>query len=239
MVVSLVPASGIATASVVAASEQPATSSAGAANPLVQQWLAVLGPLGQHFASIESELKALKPTATDAQVEAAVAPVAGLLGPVEALSSAPQATALESLGPPSEGFEVAATATNCYSYRTAAQGVDLEMGGQDFTHGFQVGVNDGCRGAWSWAWHIAGMYRTFSASIGLGLGNTGVAMLSFLGANGKPLQFSADGRAVNTVPLIAGLPTKIKFSVAGALNLVIRTTSPGVTINFANDALGT
>jgi hypothetical protein len=60
-----------------------------------------------------------------------------------------------------------------------------------------------------------------------------------LSAQGATLPFSADGHLVHKITLVAGQPTNVTMKVPGLLNFVIRTTTPGVTVAFANDDLTT
>jgi hypothetical protein len=113
------------------------------------------------------------------------------------------------------------------------------MGRATYRSGFQVTTDPvfPCGGTWTWAWHIANDYRTFTAYVGLGSGDTQPAILSFPGPSGKPLTFRADGYLVKQALLVAGLPTKVSINVAGAVDLVVETTTSGATIDFGNDAL--
>ena len=67
---------------------------------LVQAYLSALGPAGNKLSKVEAALKALGPSATRAQVLAAVAPLGPVLAPIEALLAAPPPTTLEALGEP-------------------------------------------------------------------------------------------------------------------------------------------
>jgi hypothetical protein len=213
------------------------------ANTQAQQWVAALTPASQQFPQIVAKLKALPATATPAQVQAVIAPVAGLIAPAQQLIAVPGTSSLEAIGPPSNAVDGAnASSSGCYSYKTAIQGAVLSMGGAPYTRGLQLTANVSqwnytCVGTWTWGWHIAGLFKTFTAMVGLGAGDISPATFTILGTNGSPLTFYADGHPVRSTTLMAGLPTKISVNVVGTLNLVVRTTVAGAIINLANDNL--
>ena len=144
-------------------------------------------------------------------------------------------TSLEALGPPTQGN--IGSDQGCYGYATTAGGATLQMGGESYREGFQLTTNIACSGTWAWTWHIGGRYRTFTALLGLDSTNPTAAPIVFVGPNGKPLTFTADGRLVKGLTLYAGVPTNISISVIGYLNFILKTTAGGVTIDFANDSL--
>lgn len=146
-------------------------------------------------------------------------------------------TSLEALGQPTEALGAKNFDGACYGYKSASQGAHLVMAHTTYHRGFQVTTLNVCGGAWTWAWHIGGQYRAFTAKVGLDSTDTRPATLSFVGPTGRPLSFRADGHAVKQTVLISGLPTDVTINLVGALNLVIRTTAAGATLDFANDAL--
>jgi hypothetical protein len=144
-------------------------------------------------------------------------------------------TSLEALGPPTQGD--IGSDQGCYGYTTARGGAALQMGGESYYEGFQLTTNIACSGTWAWTWHIGGWYRTFTALVGLDSTNPTAAPIVFVGPNGKPLTFTADGRLVKELTLYTGVPTNISISVIGYQNFILKTTAGGVTIDFANDHL--
>jgi hypothetical protein len=158
--------------------------------------------------------------------------------PVPHLSSHP--TPIESLGPPTEGFEAKSIFEGgmCYRYRTVSRRSPIVMGGKAYRQGFQVSTLKMClSGTWTWTWHIAALYTDLTACVGLVSDDTDPATLSFLGPTGKALTFGADGRTVYQTTLFAGLPTSIFLSTTQLLNLTIRTSTAGAIIGFGNDSL--
>ena len=115
------------------------------------------------------------------------------------------------------------------------------MGGRVYHRGFQLTTDPVlvCMPlAWTWAWHIAGDYQTFSAEVGLGGGDTRPATVSFPAPDSdSDLPFRADGHWVEHAVLISGLPTVVSLNVAGMLNIVIEVTTGAATIDFGNDML--
>jgi hypothetical protein len=171
---------------------------------------------------------------------AVAALVVGVTTPV-ASAAATKSTTIEALGPPTQGFDGGTVGSACYGYKTVGQGAKIAIGNMTFYRGFEVitqnlfGYN--CQGAWTWTWHLGGSYRSFRAWVGLPVGVTTATDLAFLSAQGATLPFNADGHLVHKITLVAGQPTNLSMKVSGLLNLVIRTTTPAVTIAFANDAL--
>lgn len=246
----------VAAAALSAGLGAPATSAApvprgagSAATPgtLAQQWVTALRAADQQLPQIQRKLQSLPATATDAQVQHDVAPVAGILGPIEALMSLPnpKTATLEALGEPSEGVGVPAAQQPCggdrrgYGYKSAAKGAHLQMGGRAYARGFQVSTNANCGGTYAWAWHVGRSYHTFSALVGLDSTNSTSAPLDFVAPDGTALSFSADGQPVTSVTLIAGVPTNITVNLAGNTNLIFRLAPPvgGATVDFAEDQL--
>ncbi len=89
-------------------------------------------PAGSKFLKVEAALRALGPSATGAQVLAAVAPLGPALAPIEALLTAPPPTTLEALGQP--GMELHHDST----YQTTEEGARLDVGANLYPVGFQV-----------------------------------------------------------------------------------------------------
>ena len=146
-------------------------------------------------------------------------------------------TSLEALGQPTEALGAKNFSGTCYGYKSALQGARLVMANTTYHRGFQVTTLSVCGGTWTWAWHIGGQYRTFTAEVGLDSTDTRPATLSFVGPTGKPLSFRADGHAVKRTVLISGLPTHVAINLVGALNFVLESTTAGATIDLANDVL--
>ncbi len=152
-------------------------------------------------------------------------------------------TRVEHFGPPTEGYEATEANSACYRYEIAGGATPIKMGGAQFLHGFQVsafhfaapGVS--CSGTWTWTWHLAGRYSGFSACVGLAGSDTQPATLSFVGPNGSPMLFGADGQQVRTTTLVAGLPTFVTLDTVHVMNLIIRTTTRGATIGLADNGL--
>ena len=159
----------------------------------------------------------------------------GRTGPAQKPAPSRTPTSLEALGPPSQGD--IGSDQGCYGYATAPGGAALQMGGESYYEGFQLTTNIECSGTWAWTWHIGGRYRTFTALVGLDSTNPTAAPIVFVGPNGKPLTFTADGRLVKELTLYAGVPMNISISVIGHPNIILKTTAGGVTIDFANDHL--
>ena len=152
----------------------------------------------------------------------------------------PHPTPIETLGPPTEGYEAKSIFEGgmCYRYRTASRRSPIVMGDKEYRQGFQVSTLKMCAGGtWTWTWHIAALYTDFTACVGLASGDTDPALLSFLGPTGKALTFGADGRTVYQTTLFAGLPTSVFLSTTQLLNITIRTSTAGATIGFGNDSL--
>jgi hypothetical protein len=232
---------GLAMPSTSAAPARPAGASQVSPSTLVREWLAALGPANQNLPKIEAALKALPITATDAQVEEIVAPVAGLVKPIEALLPSRRpvhvaSTSLEALATPTFSSP---SGCGSGSYTSVSGGAKLVMGGQTYSNGFQF-ATDGSNCVDNWTWHIGGLFKTFRAIIGLDVTNTTAGSISFLGPNGKPLSFRAGNKAVTILNLVSGVPTNVVLSVAHDQNFIIVTsgTSGGSsTVDFANDAL--
>ncbi len=147
--------------------------------------------------------------------------------------------ALEQFGPPTEGYQATDANLSCYGYQVAGHSAPVKMGGAQFLHGFQVSVSRECAGrwTWTWTWHLAGRYSGFSGCVGLAAGDTQPATLSFVGHNGSPILFEADGQQVRSTTLVAGLPTFVKLGTVHLMNLIIRTGTAGASIGFGNDGL--
>ena len=108
----LAPVGGLSTAT---AATRPIAAAQTSTVQLVQAYLTALAPAGSKFLKVEAALKTLGPSATRAQVLAAVAPLGPVLVPIEALLAAPPPTTLEALGQPqSLGYEA--------KYRTTGRG---------------------------------------------------------------------------------------------------------------------
>jgi hypothetical protein len=207
----------------------------------VKEWLAALGPANQRLPKIEAALKALPITATDAQIARIVAPVAGLIKPIEALvPRAPSAktTSLEAIAVPT-----ISNPQGCYAdatYKSVSQGAILAMGGKTYSRGFQLTTDyNSCRALWTW--HIGGSFATFKALIGLNATDTIAASVSFLGPDQKPLSFNADGQSVTVLNLVSGVPTNVTLSITGDQNFVIQMfcahRGTSALIDLANDTL--
>jgi len=225
--------------STAATTAHPATGSAASPGALVSKWIAALDPANQKLPKIETALKALPITATNAQVATIIAPVAGLVKPIETLLLPPPAKtmALESLGAPTYS-------SNCGGggYESVSGGSTVRIGGQTYDRGFElVDVRSGCVD--HWIWHIGGLFRTFTALVGIDESDSYPASVAFVGPNGKFLTFSADGQSVTVLPLVSGLPTNVTVNIAGNQNFVLvgrgtgGSSSPPAHIDVANDAL--
>ena len=150
----------------------------------------------------------------------------------------PLPTPVEELGHPTEGFDAKNTKPACYNYRAATARSPLIMGGKERAWGFQVSTRARCHGSWTWTWHIAGLYsQGFTACVGLAGGDTEPATLSFVGPHGGLIAFRAGGRSVHQATLLARYPTDVLVTTWRVPSWVIRTTTPGATISFANDSL--
>jgi hypothetical protein len=77
---------------------------------------------------------------------------------------------------------------------------------------------------------LAGRYSGFSGCIGLAAGDTQPATLSFVGRNGRPMLFEADGQQVRSTTLVTGLPTFVTLGTVHLMNVIIRTGTAGATI---------
>ena len=238
---------GLAMPSTSAAPARPAGASQVSPSTLVSEWLAALGPASENFPKIETALKALPITATTAQVESIVAPVAGLVKPIEALvpsklSPPSHATSLEALGTPT----LAMGGGSDLVYRSASAGATLVIGGKTYNHGFQVKTDwDGDKDTLTWP--IGGAFQTFTAKVGLNTNNLQSAELAFLQPTGKPLTFTADGRSVTQITLISGvapnipgIPTNIKMTIRGDQYLImeiIDRNGSSAVVDVADDTL--
>ena len=149
----LVPVGPLSTAS--AATRHPAGTQSSTVQ-LVQAYLSVLGPAGNKLSKVEAALKALGPSATRAQVLAAVAPLGPALAPVEALLNAPTPTTLEALPKPVTGDEDS-------SIRSTLDGAHLDVGGRLYPHGFQVSFLE----IVEYSWQLHARYTTLSAQVGM------------------------------------------------------------------------
>ena len=103
-------------------------------------------------------------------------------------------TSLEALGSPPQGEP--GRDQGCSCFRSVSDGAELQLGGETYREGFQLTTNIMCAGTWTWTWQIGGMYRTFTALVGLDSTNPMAAGLVFLGPDGKPLTFTANGQSV-------------------------------------------
>ncbi len=95
-----------------------------------------MAPFGSKVLKVEVALKALGPSATRAQVRAAVAPLGPALAPIEVFLTAPPPTTLEALG------QQVSFGENATTYRTTAQGARRDVGGKLYPSGFQVNAAD-------------------------------------------------------------------------------------------------
>ncbi len=146
-------------------------------------------------------------------------------------------TSLQTLGSPT-------VSSSCVlggdSYSSAPPST-LEMGGQQYDHGFQLATDQACEGGNDqWSWHIGGLYRTLTAAIGLDTRNSTGATVQFLNGT-TPMTFSADGQSLTATNLVAGLPTVISMNITHLLNLTVKITpnsfSASATVDFANDSM--
>lgn len=155
-----------------------------------------------------------------------VAPLANLLPVID--------TSLQALSEPS-------MTCNGARFLAAAGGAKLTMAGQTYPHGFQLlddfdNFDNHCTD--SWRWHIGPSFRTFTATVGLDESRSTAASLAFIGVNGKPMPFTADGQPLTQLVLYAGEPTNIAIELTGIVNFIISSTNnAGGTIDFANDTL--
>lgn len=60
---------------------------------------------------------------------------------------------------------------------------------------------------------------------------------SFLGADGEPLIFGADGVQVRRASLLPGLPSFVTVGTVHVMNTVIHTSAPAANIGFGDDGL--
>jgi hypothetical protein len=162
---------------------------------LVQQYLSALGVAGSKFSKVEAALRALGPSATRAQVLAAVAPLGSVLAPIEALPAAPPPTTLEALGQP--GKELSHDST----YQTTEDGARLDVGAKLYPNGFQVAVDDFA----TLTWPTHDRYTSLLAQLGedeLGKNYGGVVTVSFYGSLNTQIPFYDQGKLVlrATVP---------------------------------------
>ncbi len=157
--------------------------------------------------------------------------------PLGTLTNSSLPRSLEGLGQPTEGFGIQDSQAGCYGYKTVAEGAHLQMAGTTYNRGFQTTTSAYCGSIWTWAWHVGGHYRNFSALVGLDATYAGMASLSFIGSTGNPIPFHADGHLVQRTTLISGLPTAISVKLTGVLNFGIETTTGATTIDFGNDDL--
>jgi hypothetical protein len=231
---------GLAIPSTSAAPARPADASQVSPSTLVKEWIAALDPVNQDLPKIEAALKALPITATDAQIARVVAPVAGLIKPIEALVPRPvvktTSTSLEALGSPN------LTTSGCSGgrYASVSQGARLVMGGKIYGHGFQVHTSPGGGCIDHWTWNIGGKYQTFTALVGLDESETTpTGSVSFMGPNGTPLPFTANGEMLFKLKILSDMPTLVNMSIIGDQKFVFVTTTNGNsgTIDFANDGL--
>jgi hypothetical protein len=215
-------------------SSSATTRSHSAVGPLAQEWIRTLTPASTGLPKTIAALKKLPHTASVAQVDKVVAPVAGLLTPVENVLPHTTATSLEGLGTPVIGPPPYAFACSG-DYKSAGQGARLVMAGVTYRQGFQADpVTGDCT---TWSWHIGTRFKVFSAFVGLDTTRSISTVLAFLN-NGKPMEFSADGRPVTSDELLPGVPTSIILPTAGLTNFVIQLTSAGApVVDFANDSL--
>jgi hypothetical protein len=126
---------------------------------LVQAYLAALGPAGSRLSKVEVALKALGPSATRAQVLAAVASLGPALAPIEALLTAPPPTTLEALGQP----QIVGNKPQL-PYRTVAEGAHLDVGSTLYPNGFQIRTSEALTKV---TWHLHARYTTLSFQIGV------------------------------------------------------------------------
>jgi len=168
-----------------------------------------------------------------------LSPVAGVAAarPLASLTSSSLPRSLEGLGQPTEGFGIEGSQSQCYGYKSVAEGAHLQMAGTTYNRGFQTTTSAYCGTIWTWAWHIGGHYRTFSALVGLDATEAGQTSLSFIGSTGNQIPFRADGHLVQRTIPISGLPTAVRINLTGVLNFGVETTSGAATIDFANDNL--
>jgi hypothetical protein len=160
-------------------------------------------------------------------------------------------TSLESLGKPT-----ITQVSGCggHSYKSVSRGAKLRMAGQIYRHGFRLVTDEFCGGAGPssddrWAWHIGTAYKTFTSAVGLDSNNSTGVKLEFLGTGNRPVKFIADGRSVESVNLVTGVPTDIKMRLTSVRNLIAetqvnqsaRTGGPEsqAAIDFADDNLTT
>lgn len=143
---------------------------------------------------------------------------------------------LEGLGQPTEDYSAKNFNPLCYGYKTAGA-AHMVMAGTTYHRGFQLSTSSVCGSTWTWAWHLAGRYRSFTVSVGLDATDTRPATLAFKALTGRPITFRADGHLVSSTVLISGLPTTVTMNATGLLSLVIQTTTGGATIDFGADTL--
>ena len=189
----------------------------------VTAWSVRVGMVGVSFATLSMPMTAFTATANAT--------------PKASGSSLPLPRSLEGLGQPTEGFGVPSAQTGCQGYKTVAQGAHIQMAGATYNRGFQTTTSAYCGSIWTWAWHIGGHYRSFTALVGLDAADAGMASLSFIGSTGNQIPFRADGHLVQRTTLISGLPTAVTIKLIGVLNFGVETTAGATTIDFANDDL--
>lgn len=157
------------------------------ATQLVEEYLSGLGLAGNRLSTVEATLKELGPSATRAQVLAAVAPLGPALAPIEALLTVPPPTTLEALPKP-------VTNSGDASIRSTLDGAHLDVGGKLYLDGFQINF----LGFANYIWQLHGRYTTLSAQVGMDArysGKGGVTV-SFDDSTNTAIPFTYQGKLV-------------------------------------------